>query len=83
MNEYEMALGIVLIVMISVVMMVRYKYLGEHKQLGSKSSPKQVEHQAALESEVTQLRERVKVLERIAVEKEDSLTQQIEQLRDR
>lgn len=36
-----------------------------------------------LRDEVAQLKERIKVLERIAVEKEDSLTKQIEELRDR
>ena len=37
----------------------------------------------ALRDEVGRLRERVQVLERIAVEKEDTLTRQIEELRDR
>ena len=36
-----------------------------------------------LKGEVQQLKDRIKVLERIAVEKEDSLSRQIEQLRDR
>ena len=36
-----------------------------------------------LREEVAQLKDRIKVLERIAVEKEDSLTKQIEELRDR
>lgn len=35
-----------------------------------------------LRDEVAKLRDRVHVLERIAVEKEDTLTRQIEQLRD-
>ncbi len=37
----------------------------------------------ALRDEVRQLKERVQVLERIAVEKENSLERQIEELRDR
>lgn len=36
----------------------------------------------ALRDEVGKLRDRVQVLERIAVEKEDTLTRQIEELRD-
>jgi len=36
-----------------------------------------------LREEVQQLKERLKVLERIAVEKENSLAREIEQLRDR
>ena len=36
----------------------------------------------ALREEVAALRDRVKVLERIAIEKEDTLTRQIEELRD-
>jgi uncharacterized protein YlxW (UPF0749 family) len=36
-----------------------------------------------LRDEVKQLKERLHVLERIAVEKEDTLTRQIEELRDR
>ena len=36
----------------------------------------------ALREEVVKLRDRVQVLERIAVEKEDTLTRQIEELRD-
>jgi hypothetical protein len=35
-----------------------------------------------LRDEVTQLKERLKVLERITVEKENSLSREIEQLRD-
>lgn len=36
-----------------------------------------------LREEVAELKERIKVLERIAVEKENSLAKQIEELRDR
>ncbi|NUQ17954.1 MAG: hypothetical protein HOP95_05785, partial [Sphingomonas sp.] len=36
-----------------------------------------------LRVEVTELKERIKVLERIAVEKENSLAKEIESLRDR
>ena len=36
-----------------------------------------------LREEVKELKERIQVLERIAVEKEDTLSRQIEELRDR
>lgn len=80
MNEFEMVVAIVLIVMISVTMMVRAKY--QHRRSGGDhvgSTP----HGQALEQEVERLRDRVKVLERIAVEKEDTLAREIEQLRER
>lgn len=81
MNEYDMTVMIVLIVMVSVVLMARYK----HKYGKDGDDTQRVENGDVkrLSEEVTYLRDRVKVLERIAVEKEDSLTRQIEQLRDR
>jgi hypothetical protein len=42
----------------------------------------QVENER-LRDEVTQLKERIKVLERITVDKENSLAREIESLRDR
>ena len=45
-------------------------------------SQTQVEN-ARLRDEVSQLKERIKVLERITVEKENSLSREIESLRDR
>lgn len=78
MNEYDMVAMIVFIVMASIVMIARYRHLGNSaKPAGSDGASK------ALEQEVAQLRDRINVLERIAVEKEDSLTRQIEQLRER
>lgn len=71
---------IVAIVMFAVVMKHRYRYLD--KQQGFVSREDGVENDR-LRQEVDQLKDRIKVLERIAVEKEDTLTRQIEELRDR
>ena len=70
---------IVAIVMFAIVMKARYRYLDKH---GSQSPEDRIESQR-LREEVGQLKDRIKVLERIAVDKEDTLTRQIEQLRDR
>ena len=71
---------IVGIVMFAIVMKSRYRYLD--KQSAAASPEDKIETQR-LREEVTQLKDRIKVLERIAVDKEDTLTRQIEQLRDR
>jgi hypothetical protein len=71
---------IVAIVMFAIVMKSRYRYLDKH---GAGASPEDKIETQRLREEVTQLKDRIKVLERIAVDKEDTLTRQIEQLRDR
>jgi hypothetical protein len=40
-------------------------------------------HEPPLRDEVSELKERIKVLERITVDKENSLAKQIEELRER
>ncbi|MBB3763653.1 hypothetical protein [Sphingomicrobium lutaoense] len=81
MNVFEMVVAIVLIVMCTVTMMVRAKYA--QRRAVSSDAAGSASSNLALEKEVEQLRDRVKVLERIAVEKEDTLTREIEQLRER
>nr|WP_294851207.1 hypothetical protein [uncultured Sphingomonas sp.] len=71
---------IVAIVMIAVVLKSRYRYLDKQQGLVSREDGAE---NARLRHEVDQLKDRIKVLERIAVEKEDTLTRQIEELRDR
>jgi len=71
--------AIVAIVMFAMVMKARYRFLDKQ---GAQSPQDQAET-LRLRDEVKQLKERIHVLERIAVEKEDTLTRQIEQLRDR
>lgn len=71
---------IVAIVMFAMVMKARYRYLGQHR---GDVAPADNRENRMLRDEVQQLKDRIKVLERIAVEKEDTLTRQIEELRDR
>jgi hypothetical protein len=71
--------AIVAIVMFAMVMKARYRFLD--KQGGQ--SPQDQAETLRLRDEVKQLKERLHVLERITVEKEDTLTRQIEELRDR
>ncbi|WP_260483984.1 hypothetical protein [Sphingomicrobium flavum] len=81
MNEFDMIVAVVAMIMVTVMLTARWKYkYGGH---GGRQDNALPAPDPQLQHEVIQLRERVKVLERIAVEKEDSLTQQIEQLRDR
>lgn len=47
------------------------------------NSPRDNAEVRNLRQEVAELKDRIKVLERIAVEKEDTLARQIEELRDR
>jgi hypothetical protein len=79
MNGGWIPILIVAIVMIALVMKSRYRYLGRQD---SATAGDQAEN-LRLREEVQQLKERVKVLERIAIEKEDTLSREIEQLRDR
>jgi uncharacterized protein YlxW (UPF0749 family) len=79
MNHGEiMVVCIVAIVMIASIFKARYRV---HHRLDS--DPQTGAENQRLRDEVTQLKERLKVLERITVEKENSLAREIDQLRDR
>ena len=83
MNEFEMVVLIVAIVMVASVLKAR---MGSHR--GSRRGRGEVESADNLEAlrlrdEVKQLKERLHVLERITTDKENSLSREIEQLRDR
>ena len=71
---------IVASVMFMIIMKSRYRYLEGQR---STTSPEEQAETMRLRDEVKQLKDRIHVLERIAVEKEDTLTRQIEELRDR
>ena len=71
---------IVALVMFMIIMKSRYRYL---EGLRSTENPQDRAENARLHEEVKQLKERLHVLERIAVEKDNSLAREIEQLRDR
>jgi hypothetical protein len=77
MNPFEMVVLTVAIVMIAGVM--RAKYSHSRRDI----DPQDRLEKERLRDEVTQLKERLQVLERIATEKENSLARQIDELRDR
>ncbi len=79
MNPFEMVAIIVVAVMIASVL--RAKYGGRSRD--SESRPREQVENIRLREEVQQLKERLKVIERITVEKENSLAKEIDALRDR
>lgn len=82
------AVLIVAIIMIASIARARYGYgrFGRSRRYGRDdemiSSQERAEN-LRLRDEVKELKERIKVLERITVEKENSLANEIESLRDR
>jgi len=75
MNQYEFILGIVIVVMIAGIFKTRFKYSARQPGDGPETQ--------RLREEVRSLKERIQVLERIAIDKENALEREIEQLRDR
>jgi uncharacterized protein YlxW (UPF0749 family) len=84
MNHGEvMVVCIVAIVMIASIFKARYGYYSRrHRRDGEMPAREQAET-LRLREELKELKERMKVLERIAVDKENSLAREIESLRDR
>ena len=80
MGPFEMVVAIVLIVTIASVW--RAKHGIRRDRRGNEYFVDKAENQQ-LREEVKQLKERLAVLERITVEKENSLERQIEALRDK
>ena len=81
------AVLIVAIIMVASIIRAKYGYgrYGRHRRgmaCMDDGGQAQVEN-ARLRDEVSQLKERIKVLERITVDKENSLAREIESLRDR
>jgi len=74
-----MVVAIVAIVMIASIIRAKYGRRGE----GAEIPPEERAETLRLREEVKELKERIKVLERITVEKENSLAKQIDDLRDR
>ena len=79
MNPFEMVAIIVVAVMIASVLRARY----QHRGMSSDGPAEDSGEVRRLNEEVRELKERLKVLERITVEKENSLAKEIESLRDR
>ena len=83
-NPFEMVVAIVAIVMIASVLRAKYGYHGRGRRSGGDQiSAEEKAETLRLREEVKQLKERINVLERITVEKENTLSRQIEELRDR
>ena len=80
----QMVVWIVAIVMIASIFKAKYGYGRRGRRDGGDVVPPQ-EHaeNLRLREEVKELKERLKVLERITVEKESSLSREIDSLRDR
>ena len=77
MNVYEFVIAIVFIT--GIFSLLRHR-MGRHRnEVVAEDSPEALR----LREEVKELKERLKVLERITVEKENSLAKEIESLRDR
>ena len=79
MNPFEMVAVIVVAVMLASVLRAKYSRRGDHSEI----APRDQAETLRLREEVANLKERLKVLERITVEKENSLAKEIEELRDR
>lgn len=87
MNPFEMVVLIVAIVMFAGVLRAKYGYsrVGRRRgRHGEETMPAEDRAETLrLREEVKALKDRIHVLERIAVEKENTLSREIEQLRDR
>lgn len=78
-NPFEMVILIVLIVTVGKIAMSR-RSARHHEDV---PTPEARVETLRLQDEVKQLKERIHVLERIATDKENSLSSEIERLRDR
>ena len=84
MNQFEMVAFIVFIVMVaSVIKTAIGGRRSRRNRNGEQTLPADTAENARLRDEVKSLKERLSVLERITVEKENSLEREIEALRDR
>jgi uncharacterized protein YlxW (UPF0749 family) len=84
MNHGElMVVWIVAIVMVASIARAKYGYGRHRRDERCEIAPQNEAETLRLRDEVKELKERIKVLERIAVEKENSLAKEIESLRDR
>jgi len=82
MNQFEFV--ILLVAMVFGFSILRHKLGIQPRSMRQmRGVPEDTEETRKLRSEVGELKERIKVLERIAVEKEDTLSRQIDDLRDR
>ncbi|MDQ2705497.1 MAG: hypothetical protein M3Y43_10050 [Pseudomonadota bacterium] len=84
MNPFEFVLIIIAMVFGFTLLKNRLAARGDwHLQKGEGGAAEDSAETLRLREEVAELKERIKVLERITVDKENSLARQIEELRDR
>ena len=83
MNPFEMVVIIVAIAIFGNVLKARYRFRQYEREGDAQPLMGPPPEDSRLREEVQALKQRIQVLERIAVEKENSLTREIEQLRDR
>jgi len=82
MNPFEFVLAVVFLVFAFSI--IRHKMgIPSRSMREMRGDPADSRETERLRDEVTELKERIKVLERITVEKENSLAKEIESLRDR
>ena len=82
MNAFEFVLGVLLLVFIFTI--IRHKMgIPVRSMRQMRGEPEDSGETMRLREEVKQLKDRLQVLERITVEKENSLAKEIESLRDR
>jgi cell division protein FtsB len=79
------AIVIVAIIMVASIIRAKYGYgrYGRYPRQNPEMSAQEHAENLRLRDEVKELKERLKVLERITVDKENSLSRQIDELRDR
>lgn len=81
MGRYEFIIAIVAVVMFATVLKARYGW--QHRRRRDGTGTRDDGEAARLREEVKMLQERIQVLERITTERENSLSREIEELRDR
>jgi cell division protein FtsB len=82
MNPFEFVLGV--LILIFAFTLIRHKLgIPARSMREMRGDPQERAETLRLREEVHELKERIKVLERITVEKENSLAREIESLRDR
>ena len=82
MNPFEFVIAVLILVFVFSI--VRHKMgIPARSMREMRGDPADSQETLRLREEVSQLKERLKVLERITVEKENSLSREIENLRDR
>ena len=74
----------VMVILIVAIVMIASVLRAKHQRGGGRDvDPREHAENLRLREEVKELKERIQVLERITTEKENSLSREIEELRDR